>query len=92
MQVNMIKYCLYGATSAREKRHAQDVMESLGITYAHATPQSLFDQWWFWLPKNIPDELPDFITILKVNPRKHIGNGLSKKVAKSLLELDKEKD
>lgn len=62
-----------------ENRHAQEVMEELGIKYQLSVPQSLGDQWWFFNCTNIPDKLPSYITILKVKPEKCIGFGLSER-------------
>ncbi len=71
-------------------KHPQDFMKELGITYQHATPQSMIDQWWFWNCQNIPDELPSFIEELKADPMKCIGNGLSEEDAKSIAQNKKE--
>lgn len=60
-----------------ENRHAQVVMRELGITYQHATPQSIGDQWWFWNCKNVPQSLPKYLTVLQVKPEDAIGYGLS---------------
>lgn len=84
MKVKRIRYDCYGAQLAGENRHAQEVMRELGITYQHATPQSMGDQWWFWIPGNVPEDLPKFITISERNPMKSIGFGLDKKTAKKL--------
>jgi len=64
--------------------HAQEYMRKLGITYEHATPQSIADCWWFWGCRNVPDPLPAALKILKVAPRDAIGYGLSKEDAKRL--------
>lgn len=59
-----------------ENRHAEAVMRELGITYQHATPQSLGDQWWFWNCENVPDELPEYLSELNLDPMGCIGHGL----------------
>ena len=61
--------------------HPQQVMKELGITYQHATPQSMGDQWWFWNCQNVPEPLPDYITVLDIEPHDAIGWGLSKEMA-----------
>lgn len=61
--------------------HPQVVMKELGITYQHATPQSLYDCWWFWNCTNVPAVLPPYLTELKIKPHDAIGNGLSKEDA-----------
>jgi hypothetical protein len=71
---------LYGVTE-----HAQAVMKRLGITYQHATPQSLSDSWWFWNCENVPDELPSYLEPLNLAPHKAIGWGLSKELADSIV-------
>jgi hypothetical protein len=57
--------------------HPQIYMKQIGITYQHATPQSLGDQWWFWNCENIPEELPKCLSILYAEPHDMIGFGLS---------------
>lgn len=61
--------------------HPQKVMRDLGITYQHATPQSLGDQWWFWNCENVPDPLPEMLRVAELDPHKCIGYGLSKEDA-----------
>ena len=64
-------YCGY-------EEHPQATMRRLGITYQHATPQSIGDQWWFWNCENVPNPLPEHFSILECdNPDEMIGNGLS---------------
>jgi len=57
--------------------HPQDAMDELGITYQHATPQSMGDQWWFWNCENLPEPLPPFLAELKLTPKEAVGYGLS---------------
>lgn len=64
--------------------HPQEVIKKLGITYQHATPQSLYDAWWFWNCENLPDKLPDCITVSERDPMKHIGWGLSQSDAEAI--------
>lgn len=59
-----------------ENRHPQVVMRELGITWQHATPQSMMDEWWFWNCKGIPAELPKYLTPLDLDPNKCVGWGL----------------
>lgn len=73
--------------SCNEQRHPQQVMKNLGITYTHATPQSIADQWWFWDCNNAPAELPKYLTYLDVDPMEFIGFGLTKEIAKSIKSL-----
>ena len=67
--------------NCNENRHPQAVMRELGITYQHATPQSINDQWWFWNCKGIPSELPKYLEPLGLNPQKYVGWGLSQEDA-----------
>lgn len=62
-------------------RHAELVMRDLGITYQHATPQSMTDQWWFWNCQGVPTVLPPCLYELKMKPHDAIGRGLSKEDA-----------
>lgn len=67
-----------------ENRHPQVVMKELGITYQHATPQSMGDQWWFWNCEDIPDPLPSYLTKLDMKAVDAIGWGLSKELAEKI--------
>jgi len=80
-----LHYCMMEAgIGCNENRHPQLVMKSLGITYQHATPQSISDSWWFWNCENIPDELPKYLTVRDWNPMEMIGWGLSEEDAISI--------
>jgi hypothetical protein len=61
-------------------------MRELGITYQHATPQSVGDQWWFWNCRNLPDKLPEYLTELNIDPMDAIGYGLSREDAITIKE------
>lgn len=58
-----LRYDCMSAGCAGEKRHPQTVMRELGITYEHAIPQSLYDQWWLFNCQH--SELPKYITEMK---------------------------
>tara|TARA_Y100001963_G_C6641158_1_gene381028 strand:+ start:486 stop:740 length:255 start_codon:yes stop_codon:yes gene_type:complete len=61
-----------------EARHPQKVMQELGITYKHSTPQSMGDCWWFWgCDISSLEGLPSHITELNLEPRDCVGFGLS---------------
>ena len=64
-----------------EMRRAQVVMNELGISYTHSTPQSMADSFWFWNCTGVPDELPRYLSELKLDPMDQIGWGLSKEMA-----------
>ena len=80
-----LRYCMMTAhIDCGETRHAQKVMQDLGITYKHATPQSISDAWWFWGCENVPEELPQFLKPLNdfttgepIRPTEVVGWGLS---------------
>lgn len=80
-------YCAH--LKHKETRHAQAVMKELGITYQHATPQSMGDQWWFWNCENVPDDIPGFLTELELDPMECIGYGLSKEIAEKIRDYNK---
>lgn len=61
--------------------HPLDYMKKLGITFQHATPQSIGEQWWFWNCENIPDVLPKDLEDLDIDPMNCIGFGLDEKSA-----------
>lgn len=86
-----LRYCTMAAGfGCGEDRHPQTVMRELGITYQHATPQSMADQWWFWNCENVPAELPKYLTPLDLNPLEQVGWGLSQedaeKIARRMLD------
>ena len=70
--------------------HPQEVMKSLGITYQHATPQSLYEQWWFWNCENCPAELPPYLRPLSIAPMAAIGYGLSPEMAADIVKREDE--
>lgn len=64
--------------------HPEVIMKKLGITYQHATPQSIADQWWFWNCENVPNPLPEYLTFLNADPKQMIKFGLSKEDAQKI--------
>lgn len=77
-----LNFCLMTAGfDCNEMRHPQTVMKELGITYQHATPQSIGDCWWFWNCRGMPAELPKYLSELKVTPQKAVGHGLTQEMA-----------
>ena len=78
--------CMTAGIDCNENRHPQVVMKELGITYQHSTPQSMYDQWWFWNCKNMPKKLPEYLVEFKKDPIDAIGHGLSREEA---LEIKK---
>lgn len=86
-----LRYDLYSAYDAKERRHAQVVMRALGITYEHTTPQSVADQWWFWNCTNVPAVLPPYLSELLITPHQAIGHGMSKEMADRLAPTEEGK-
>lgn len=72
-----LRYDIRAAADAGMHAHPQRVMFGLCITYQHATPQSMGDQWWFWNCENVPEPLPHYLTPLGIDPREAVGYGLS---------------
>lgn len=68
-----------------DSRHAEQVIRDLGITYQHATPQSMYDIWIFWNCNNIPEVLPDYLRVIDIDPIKMIGSGLSREDALKII-------
>ena len=83
-----LKFDYIDAYHCNEKRHAIEVLNELGITYQHSTPQTICDQFWFWNCENIPVKLPNYITILNCNPFEMIGFGLSEQQAQKIINHD----
>lgn len=50
--------------------HPEDAIEKLGIKYMVASPKPIGDQWWFWGCSNVPEELPEAIDILDLEPER----------------------
>lgn len=83
-----LRYCLMTAgIECGENRHAQTVMRELGITYQHATPQSMGDQWWFWNCQGNIDDLPEYLSELKLDPMQQVGWGLSREEAENIRDF-----
>ena len=70
--------------------HPQKAMQKLGVTYQHATPQSIGYQWWFWNCENLPDILPPFLTELELDSMECVGYGLSKEDAERIANYNKQ--
>lgn len=66
--------CGYGGPLS----HPQQYMRALGITYKLAVPQSIADQWWFFACENVPEKLPECLSIMEnKNLKGLVGYGLS---------------
>lgn len=55
-----LRYDCMDANLSGEKRHPQEVMREIGITYERAIPQSMAGQWWFFNCQY--KKLPKYIT------------------------------
>ncbi len=66
--------------------HAQEYMKQFNITYQKAVPQSIADCWHFWNCENLPDPLPEALSMSEHDPMRSIGFGLSKEDAISIKE------
>lgn len=78
-----LRYDMIGAPP----EHAQQVMRNLGITYVHATPQSIGDCWWFWGCSNVPDPMPEYLEPLQIDdPLSYVGWGLNKEAAQKIAD------
>ena len=81
MKVKILDYCAYSAYDSGAHGHPQELMKELGITYQHATPQSMYDSWWFWNCENLPKDLPPYLEVRELDPFEAIGHGLNKEMA-----------
>ena len=64
-----LSYSMTAATfQHNEKRHPQEVIKALGIEYEQAECFAIADHWVFYNCRNVPDELPAFITICRSKP------------------------
>ena len=82
-----LRYCHQTAHMKGESDHPQQVMEALEINYKRAIPQSLANQWWFLFCDNIPNILPEFLTVADINPSDIVGFGLSQEDADNLQQF-----
>lgn len=86
-----MKHLIYNARTAHEVgvcKHPQEVMQYLGFSCQHATPQSIDDTWIFWNCENGPDELPPYLSESNVDPMRAIGWGLSKEEAEKIRDYE----
>lgn len=67
-----------------------DQIKSLGISYQHVTPQPMADSVWFWNCENVPEDLPKYISRIKLDPMKCIGWGLSEEDAKKIKNYERQ--
>jgi hypothetical protein len=80
-----LRFCMQTASENKNTSgHPELVMHELGITYQVATPQSIGDQWWFWNCENIPEELPKFLSELKLDPMRCINSGIDENEAEKI--------
>lgn len=73
-----------------QQGHPKEVMRELGITYQHDTPQSMAEAWWFWNCENIPTPLPDFLSIIEIDPMTCIDFGLTQEDAERIRDYNKQ--
>ena len=76
-----LQFDIVGAYLMGNNARPQSIMQDLGITYQHCTPQSINDTFWFWNCKNVPDHLPSYIYPLGAKAMDSIGWGLSEEQA-----------
>lgn len=58
----------HAAEKAGIKGCPRQVLKDLGITFSHSTRQTLYDQYWFWNCRNIPEKLPDYLRRFNPSP------------------------
>lgn len=84
---------LYMLESGWEKYgHPVSAVLAHGISYQHATPQSIGDQWWFWNCEHVPDQLPKYLSVADLHPMACIGYGLSEEQAHQIRDYIPSKD
>lgn len=80
-----LSLCLWDACDSGDNRHAQTIMNELGIKRLFDVPQSLYDSWWFLGCTKVPDILPKFLSVMtEVDPSRFVGFGLSENHAEAL--------
>ena len=75
-KASILTLCLqeyYTNSCGYDLMHPQELINHLKIKYDHATPQSMGNQWWFCNCSNLPEELPEFLTLREnVDPYEYI--------------------
>ena len=79
-----LRFDMRDAYESGATKHPQKVIKELGITYQHATPIMIADQWWFWNCENIPNPLPPYLEVADWNPMHWIGWPLSREDAEKI--------
>ena len=64
----------------KDMRTAWAVLEALEIQYDYYVPQTFIEEVWFLGCKNVPEELPSYITELHLIPEKLLKYGISKDI------------
>lgn len=66
-------------------KHPRQVIKDAGITYTHAIPQTISDEWWFFNCENVMPHVEGVISTLEIDDaREYIGWGLSAKQAEEI--------
>jgi hypothetical protein len=61
MSQSRVVYWLQGAPSGHPQEVMRELASSLHFKILGATPQSVADQWWFWIEYETEPDLPEFI-------------------------------
>lgn len=71
LRLNMIQYSFVD----KIKKHPQEFINDLGITYKKCEPMPIGDCWLFFDCENIPNVLPSFIEIIENKKPLHYYKG-----------------
>lgn len=75
----------------QEEKHPVEFVNDLGITYQIRRGHSMGDFWQFWNCENVPDELPNRLSVQEdLNPLEWVGYDLSQEEAEAILERRKQ--
>ena len=74
----MKNICFDGQTYAMSggKGRPLDQIASLGINFLYGVPKLEYGEWFLFGCTNLPDPLPDYLSILTIDPQTQVGRGL----------------
>jgi len=68
MSQSRVVYWLQGAPNRHPQEVIRELSVALGFRVIGATPQSIADQWWFWIEYDVKPNLPGFMNWAEWRP------------------------
>jgi len=87
-----LRYCCASAPSGQWagenlSLHPQERMKSLGITYKSCSPNMLAESWAFWYCENLPEPLPEYLTLMEASTENLRSYGLTAEALAAIGEM-----